>query len=515
MPNRDLRAAWSYHDSTKHSYQSTRSNPHFLDWNNHPSLFKIYPTLTPIPLPSELPQTGVPALSVLDSKEVAPGREAAVSLADLASIFLFSAGIMRRRTYPGGEILFRAAACTGALYSIELYAVCGDLDGLEAGIYLFGPADFALRQIRKGDYRGALVHAAAGEPALAHAPVSIVCTGTYWRNAWKYQARTYRHFGWDNGTILANLLAVAAARKLPAKIVHGFVDDEVNRLLDLDIHREVALNLVAIGHQAAAVPEFTGAIAPLSLETSPYSRREVDYPAMRQMHAESSLGSAAEVEMWRGGMPAGSSGSAPYEMLLLEPTPDAELPRDSVEQVIQRRGSSRRFARESITFEQLSTALYRATQGVPADFIEPGGAQLNDLYLVVHAVNDLKPGAYVLRREPWGLELLKEGDFRKDAGYLGLEQELPADCSAAVFFMADLDRILNRFGNRGYRATQLEAGIIGGRLYLAAYAQRFGATGLTFYDDDVTSFFSPHAEGKSAIFLVALGKSARDPFRRR
>jgi hypothetical protein len=55
----------------------------------------------------------------------------------------------------------------------------------------------------------------------------------------------------------------------------------------------------------------------------------------------------------------------------------------------------------------------------------------------------------------------------------------------------------------------LEAGLIGGRMYLAAYAQRLGASGLTFYDDDVVNFFSPHAKGKSAIFLVALGKSVK------
>jgi hypothetical protein len=36
-----------------------------------------------------------------------------------------------------------------------------------------------------------------------------------------------------------------------------------------------------------------------------------------------------------------------------------------------------------------------------------------------------------------------------------------------------------------------------------------GATGLTFYDDDVVAFFSPHARGKSAIFLVACGLSAK------
>ena len=38
---------------------------------------------------------------------------------------------------------------------------------------------------------------------------------------------------------------------------------------------------------------------------------------------------------------------------------------------------------------------------------------------------------------------------------------------------------------------------------------RLGATGLTFFDDDATRFFSPHAAGMSAIFLMAVGKSAK------
>ena len=47
------------------------------------------------------------------------------------------------------------------------------------------------------------------------------------------------------------------------------------------------------------------------------------------------------------------------------------------------------------------------------------------------------------------------------------------------------------------------------KIYLAAYAQGLGASGLTFYDDQVSGFFSPHAAGKSVMFLVALGKRAR------
>ena len=125
------------------------------------------------------------------------------------------------------------------------------------------------------------------------------------------------------------------------------------------------------------------------------------------------------------------------------------------------------------------------------------------------ARRDDNPGAYVFHNSSGVLECLKQGDFRAEAYFLGLEQQLPAEASVAVFFLADLQTIFERFGNRGYRAVQLEAGILGGKLYLAAYALGLGATGLTFYDDDVTSFFSPHAKGKSAIFLMALGKSVK------
>ena len=509
MTNWDIEAAWSYHNDTKHSYLSVRNNPHHLDWSIQPRPFKIYPGLPPIPLPQEVHKTGRPALSVLDCQPPRASDDAPVSLDDLASILFLSAGITKRRAYPGGEIGFRAAACTGALYEIELYVVCGDLRGLDAGVYIFNPHDFALGRIRAGDYRGALAYAAAGEDTVAHAPVTIVCTGIYWRNAWKYQARTYRHFGWDNGTILANLLAAAAARSLPARVVHGFADDAVNRLLDLDTNTEVALNLVPLGRSTPAVPEITVEVSPLRLEFLPYSRRETDYPSMRAIHEASCLHTPEEVAAWRGKTPAAPPPPPASGLIPLEPFSDGEIPQDSIEEVIMRRGSSRRFAREPVSFRQLSTTLFRATRGVPADFLDPHGAQLNDVYVVAHAVDGLKPGAYFLRRTERALERLKEGNFRKETGYVGLEQDLPADCSAAVFFLADLHAILERFGNRGYRAAQLEAGVIGGRLYLANYAQRLGATGLTFYDDEVTRFFSPHSENKSAIFLVALGKPAK------
>jgi len=519
MPkNVNAEAAWNYHEVTKHSYTSVRTNPHFLDFANQPLPFKIYPALEPSRMPTEVRQTGVAALSAI-SGSVPAQTNAAPDLEAVAQLLYLSAGITRHRKYSGGEIYFRAAACTGALYEVELYLVSGDLGDLQAGVYHFAPAEFGLRKLRAGDYRSVLVEATGGEPAIAHAPLTIVCTCTYWRNAWKYQARTYRHFGWDNGTMLANLLAVATALGLPAKVACGFVDSTVNGLLDVDSQREVAFSLVALGHDSGlpaqtAPPSQTGArvladISPLGFETVPLSRDEIDYPLMREMHAASSLHSTEEVARWRGRTALDDSPPAAGPIVRLQPLSDAEMPHDPIEQVILRRGSSRQFARTPISLAQLSTMLDRATRGVPADFLDPLGSQLNDLYLIVHAVEDLKSGAYVFHRDRGVLEYLKHGNFRDQAGYLGLEQQLPADAAADIFFLADLRPILQRFGNRGYRAVQLEAGILGGKLYLAAYAQRLGATGLTFYDDDVSRFFSPHAEGKSAIFLVAVGNGVK------
>jgi SagB-type dehydrogenase family enzyme len=345
------------------------------------------------------------------------------------------------------------------------------------------------------------------EPAVAHAPATIICTGTYWRNAWKYQARTYRHFGWDNGTLLANMLAVSTASGLPAEIVLGFVDAEVNRLLDLDMRREVSLCLVPIGHTSESSLPAPREAPALGLETIPLSQHEVEYPAMLEMHDASSLESVEEVNQWRGKPPVLPSSALTGEAVRLPRPQEEEQPKDTTEQVILRRGSTRTFDNAaSITLAQLSTILDYATRGLPADFLEPPGGQLNDLYLIVHSVQGLRPGAYFFEREQNALELLKEGKFRAAAHHLGLEQELPADACVDIFFLADLEQILQRYGNRGYRAVQLEAGAIGGRIYLAAYAQHLGATGLTFFDDDVVNFFSPHAKGKSAIFLVAIGK---------
>ena len=525
--HRDGDALRSYHERTNHSVERLRADRHTLDWDIQPIPYKLYSDLPPLPLPRDWEASAVPALDAIAA--VAPGITAAgigpsgagaspevpvvPTLARLARLLLLSAGIVRKSVYASGrEAYFRAAACTGALYHIDVYVICGSLPNLEAGVYHFGPHDFALRRLRGGDHRATIVAATGAEPSIVTAPVVLVYASTFWRNAWKYRARTYRHCFWDTGTMLANALAAAAADGIPARVVVGFVDAAIQHLLGLDDEREAALALLAVGYVPAATPPSAPAAPPLALKTVPLSAREIAYPEIRAAHAASSLATAAEAVAWRAGelreVPgSGGMHEPPVERVPLPRVDRAS--RESIDDVVRRRGSTRAFAPAALPLAELSLALERATRGIPADFLDTPATHLCDVYLLVNAVEGLASGTYLYDRDEHALETLRAGEFRREAGFLGLGQDLAADAAVNVYLLADLELIFAAFGNRGYRAAQLEAAITGGRLYLAAYALRLGATGLTFFDDAVTAFFSPRAAGESVMFLTAIGRPRR------
>jgi SagB-type dehydrogenase family enzyme len=489
--------ARAFHEGTKHSWESVRRRGHFLDWDNRPSPFKLYEDLDRVPLPGDLPRFETSALEALLSGDRLSRGGGSLGLPLLAGLLFTGAGVLRRRRLGGDVYHFRTYASAGALYPVEVYVVAGPLPGLPAGVYHFDPLGFQLVRLREGDHRPHLVRAAA-EPSVARAPAVLVFTGVPWKTAWKYTERGYRHLFWDAGMMLANLLAAAAAARLPARVVVGFADGEVEALLGLDGVREFPLCLVPLG-AGEDVAQAAGPPDPVRLPSLPFSPRERVFEGIRAVNDAGRL-EVGEVARWRSRAAAAAPPGEPAAA-----SPEGPLPEDSLDEVVRRRGSARSFARGAMPAGVLATVLEAATRGVPTDYV-PGGARLVQPYLVVNAVEGLAPGAYAWEGGP---RLLEAGRFAAQAGYLCLEQRLGMDAAVTCFLMAPLGRVLDVMGDRGYRAAQLEAGVVGGRMYLAAYAHRFGATGLTFYDDEVAEFFSPHAAGRECMLVVALGESPR------
>ena len=526
MQNRDIAAALRFHEATKYLPVMDEAGENLIDvamgpppdrgqamGEQDPVLaphpYKVYETLEPIPLPTDLPPTTMHALDALAATGDVAFDEAIPDLAAIARLCLLSNGILKRGSHrnDGTVIEYRAAGGTGARYHLELYVICGDLPDLDAGVYHYAAHDHSLRRLRSGDFRRELVEATGAHPAIAAAPVTIAATSMFWRNAWRYQERAYRHAYWDLGTTLANLLAVAVSLEMPTTLVLGFADRQVNALLDIDGVKEAALALVTLGRSAGTMPD-APSVEPLGYPTRQISVREIDFPLIPEMHAASSLDTGDEASAWRAGRVRRQLAAAAGEIVPLNLMSSDAIPHMTIEDAIRRRRSTRHYDTSvTIPFDAVSTLVDRSTRGIVADCLDPSQPPLHDQYLIVNAVDGLEPGVYRVRRGE-GLDLVKPGMFRQEAQWLAVDQEYAADAHVNAYYLTELGPVLETFGNRGYRVAQLESAIFAGKLHLGTHVLGLGAVGSTSFDDDVTEFFAPSTDS-SYMFVVVFGKRRR------
>jgi SagB-type dehydrogenase family enzyme len=475
-----------------------------MDPANRPSPFKRYWHLERQPLPTDLePPAGAPSALEVLSGHCPPIRSAALDAGVLARLLYFSAGVTRFTDEGRRRSWFRASASAGNLHPIELYVACGALSGLDGGLYHFDPVSFCLARLRPVDVRAHLARA-AGDSALAGTAVVVVITGIPWRTTWKYAERGWRHVFWDAGSLLANLVAVAAAQGLRARLVLGFVDGEVSHILGIDGIAECPLAVVAVGepaHQGETTAE-PSELDELRLEVEPLSTRPLEFPLVTDAQHATDLDAAEALANWRracASQPGRCGGPAAPDRL---DVPDHGALGEPIETLILRRGSTRLMARRTVPPVALTWVLSAATRPVSADAIAAGHTVLTH-ELAIHGVEGHAPGLYewvagtLARRKASA-----ENEARDLATYLCLGQPLGGDSAYTVFESADLDAVLDMFGPRGYRAAHLEAGIVNGRLLLASHALGQGATGLTFFDDEVRAAFATRA---SCLLVTAVG----------
>jgi hypothetical protein len=109
-------------------------------------------------------------------------------------------------------------------------------------------------------------------------------------------------------------------------------------------------------------------------------------------------------------------------------------------------------------------------------------------FVAVHGVHELEPGLY---RWPDIDNPVRRGSLREEMLIVGWDANLVRDAAFVVMGAVDLGTI----GDRGYREAQMEAGIIEGRLHLAAYALGIGASGMTFLDSEIEGLLGERLAG--------------------
>lgn len=490
-----IRTCLDYHKET--SYERHRMGGHFLDWANQPAGFKVYEGLESLKLPREV-EFPKRKLSSLLLEEMAERSATGIDLAGLSKLLLLTQTLTAKARSLEGDFFFRSAASAGALYPTELYTVTNGVEGLEDGPYHYAIQDHGLAPLRRGDFSAFLAEA-TGSAEKAFSPVTIVLSAIFFRSAWKYRSRAYRYHLLDTGHVEENLILALKAMGLPYEVSYDFEDDPVNRFLGLDEKKEAALALVFIGERD--VPQGRGAeaagpAAESILQASRVSAKEVDYPAIREMHGAGKRErrrEAGQVEMSQ------RLGVRPEEWRQPEAPVSWGEVADYPDCVFMRR-SRRNFVKQPLRKEHMAGLLQCLFATDRKEYENSPAAGF-----LAGRVEGTAPGFYLLDRHRKALGMVAQGSFLETMTHICLDQAWLAQAGAHFLFLADLDLVEGTWGPRGYRYAMMTAGRLGQRLYIAATAMGLGCCGIgAFYDAEARDLLGLN-ENSRLLYLVAVG----------
>lgn len=360
-----------YHSATKHSYNSVRTNPNRLAWEDQPSTYKNYP-------------------EQYEKRKLDLEKE--------EDNFIYHiAGLTAKKSYPSGEYYLRINPSAGALYPNELYFQTRGVEGIEDGVYHYEVSSSSLTLLQRlNDHEGL-------EPYLGYKTAMkgylFLVSAVYFRSSWKYKNRALRYCLLDAGHLLGSIEASALLKHHAVEMVYTINREKLNRMFGFE-GREWMLSGCSV-----AVPIPDQEVAPIEFSL-PYVDGSITFepnPLIEQAYNETMQLESCRREV---------------------KTPKFIYDTAKLQETIFARRSQRGFNEGAITKGQFNYIMEAIHQPVPSDCDEDVS-----VYVVINRVLDMPLGLY---KEG---DYIKYGDFARKAGYLCLEQYNLSMQGAAVFFL--------------------------------------------------------------------------------
>ena len=441
-------------------------------------------------------------------------RARAFNLETVAILLELSLGLSAWKAYGDNRWALRCNPSSGNLHPTEGYVVCAAMPGLPAGVHHYVSRDHVLER------RAAF----ADGPWLADG-IYVGLSSIYWREAWKYGMRAWRYCQHDCGHAIAAVGYAAAAMGWQARIAMDASDAEIAALLGLDrnedfggAEREAPDVLIWIGN-APPPPWGRAGVGDFRGQANRLSEQHVDWRDIDAVHR------ASEKPKTHAAPYAASQGILPGD-------PAVDL---SFARIARQRRSAVDF--DGITgitadafFSMLACLLPRADtppwNALPTPpLVHPA--------MMVHRVEGLEPGLYILLRDPgardeleramrpewlWRkagpddlpLYLLLPHDLRDIAKTICCHQDIARDSCFALGMIAKLG--VTRTEPWRYRHLYWECGMLGHALYLEAEAAGIRATGIgCYFDDEMHALLGLKDSTWQSLYHFTMGGPVDDP----
>ncbi len=522
-------AVRAYHEATKHHLHRYARSLGRLDWDTQPEPFRRYQGAPVLRLPR--PGAGAANEPTWDAVRagLVPGPPAPVDDATLGDFFFHSLALSAWKQVlgPGGAVVSRWALrvnpSSGNLHPTEAWLVDA------RGVFHYAPDRHAL------ELRGEWAPGAPFAPEALGLPAGSFLVGLAsipWREAWKYGERAFRYCQHDAGHALAALGLAAARLGWSARRLEGVGTEELAALLGLDTadehefeHAEALLAVVPGPWPGGALRGRPPRPARWLGRANRLSGDHHDWPLLREV--------AAAVAA-----PAGEAWVAPVLPAAKTATVSGR-PLDAAALIRRRRSAVAMDGHTTLpapAFHRLLTALLPQAADDPVRRAVGSDVDVAVL-LLVHRVEDLTPGLYLLCRAPahetglraalradfvWErppgcppdlpLFRLGTGDLREAARQVSCGQDIAADGVFSCGLLARFDATLAARGAPAWSRLFQETGAVGQLLYLEAEAAGLRGTGIgCFFDDEVHRAIGLVDQSWQSLYHFTVGGAVDDP----
>jgi SagB-type dehydrogenase family enzyme len=167
-------------------------------------------------------------------------QDKAITQEQLSQILWAAYGI----TSPNG---LRTAPSAGATYPLEIYAIVGNVEGINPGVYRYIAEENKIIQIVDGDVRTELRNAALNQQMVSDAPASVFYSAVFERITGRYDDRGIKYAYIEVGHSAQNVYLQAEALGLGTCAIGAFTDSRVREILNLPDNEE-PLYLMPFGY---------------------------------------------------------------------------------------------------------------------------------------------------------------------------------------------------------------------------------------------------------------------------
>ena len=206
--------------------------------------FKTYPRLNSIKLNPKLLNNRLEII-MRKRRSIRKFTNKPILKKDLGYLLYASSGLITSNNDINKTM--RPYPSAGARYPLEIYPLIFNCRGIEKGLYHYNLKQNSLELLLKEDLRSWLFKVTGGEKWLQNSSVTFIITGVLDRTRIKYGDRGYRYTLIETGHLAQNVMLLATELGLGSCAIGGYIDNDIDILLDINIQKEHTLYLITIG----------------------------------------------------------------------------------------------------------------------------------------------------------------------------------------------------------------------------------------------------------------------------